>query len=228
MATQLVIEEKVMAGDDTPPLVVVGMEGFWGSLIMLCVIYPIAYMLPGNDHGSYENLYESLIGIWNNTELFHVSIGYLLAITTYNVAAIFITFLLESVWRSILENFRPIAVWGSDLALYYVFTAGAFGESWTKASWLEAGGLCILLAGTATYNGSLKWPCFEYPADGEEEDLSYLMSPTPDRFASPLLVKSPAMPRKSFGGRNADYEEIGRYNVELGGVKPTTVATSPF
>jgi len=34
-----------MAGDDddadeegTPPLVVVGMEGFWGSLIMLCVV----------------------------------------------------------------------------------------------------------------------------------------------------------------------------------------------
>lgn len=58
MATQLVIEEKVMSGDNTPPLVVVGMEGFWGTVIMLCVIYPIAYMLPGNDHvrGQFTSL----------------------------------------------------------------------------------------------------------------------------------------------------------------------------
>jgi len=35
---------------------------------------------------------------------------YVVVITTYNVSAIFITQLLESVWRSILENFRPIAV----------------------------------------------------------------------------------------------------------------------
>ena len=27
--------------EGTPPLVVVGMEGIWGSLIMLFVVYPI-------------------------------------------------------------------------------------------------------------------------------------------------------------------------------------------
>ena len=30
-----------MQGEELPPLVVVGMEGFWGTLIMLVVIYPI-------------------------------------------------------------------------------------------------------------------------------------------------------------------------------------------
>ena len=46
--------------------------------------------------------------------------------------------LLESVWRSILENFRPIAVWGTDLALFYWVTRGAFGEAWLgAASWLQ-------------------------------------------------------------------------------------------
>lgn len=44
-ACQYISKQAVMAGDDddadeegTPPLVVVGMEGFWGSLIMLCVV----------------------------------------------------------------------------------------------------------------------------------------------------------------------------------------------
>lgn len=238
MATQLVIEEKVMTGDETPPLVVVGMEGVWGTLIMLCVIYPIAYCIPGDDHGSYENLYESMIGIWNNSALFNVAVGYLIAITTYNVAAIFITFLLESVWRSILENFRPIAVWGCDLALFYLVTAGAFGEEWVNGSWLEAGGLVVLLIGTATYNGKngLEWPCFEYPPDAHEDEEIYLMSPTPDRLASPMVIRSPAMPRKSFTGHHTGYDELrddGRntraVSVELGGsCNPGYTQTSPY
>jgi hypothetical protein len=63
---------------------------------------------------------------------------YIAVITTYNVAAIFITQLLESVWRSILENFRPIAVWGADLVLFYLVTHGSFGEAWLGgASFLQ-------------------------------------------------------------------------------------------
>lgn len=45
-----------------------------------------------------------------NTVLHSTAMLYVVVITTYNVSAIFITQLLESVWRSILENFRPIAV----------------------------------------------------------------------------------------------------------------------
>ena len=47
---------------------------------------------------------------------------------------------MQSVWRSILENFRPAAVWITDLLLFYIFTAGTFGEAWTVWSWLEASG----------------------------------------------------------------------------------------
>lgn len=207
MATQLVIEEKVMAGDvympETPPLVVVGMEGVWGSLIMFLVIYPIAFLMPGSDHGSYENLYESWIGLYNNKDLFRVAFGYVAAITTYNVAAIFVTKLLEAVWRSILENFRPIAVWGADLALFYLFTGGAFGESWTKSSWLEFTGLLVLLLGTATYNGNVRFPCFDYSHLDEQEPVM----PTPDRFASPLIRKTPTQRR--------GYDPLNHMHVEL-------------
>ena len=97
-----------------------------------------------------------------NASLRGVAFGYLLCITGYNVAAIFITFLLEAVWRSILENFRPVAVWGTDLALFYVFTAGGFGEAWTVWSWLELAGMIVLLLGTAVYNGSVHVPGLDY------------------------------------------------------------------
>lgn len=219
MATQLVIEEKVMAGDadmpETPPLVVVGMEGLWGTFIMLCIIYPIAYVMPGDDHGSYENLYESWVGLYNNKDLFRVAFGYVAAITTYNVAAIFVTKLLEAVWRSILENFRPIAVWGADLALFYVFTKGTFGEQWLPSSWLELCGLIVLLLGTATYNGNLRWSCFDY----SNLDQSEPVMPTPDRFASPLIRRTPK--------QRQGYAPVGNVNVELAPSKPKTMDDLP-
>jgi hypothetical protein len=55
----------------------------------------------------------------------------------YNIFAIFVTHFLSSIWHAILDNFRPISVWTTDLLIYYVLTDGRFGEAWTSASWLQ-------------------------------------------------------------------------------------------
>jgi len=47
-ALQYVFEEKVMSMDiPAPPLLLIGMEGVWGSILCLLVVYPLAYMIPG-------------------------------------------------------------------------------------------------------------------------------------------------------------------------------------
>lgn len=56
--SQYIFEEKVMAVDNAPPLIVIGMEGLWGTIIML-IIFPIAAALPGRDLGSIENTADS-------------------------------------------------------------------------------------------------------------------------------------------------------------------------
>ena len=40
--------------------------------------------------------------------------AYLGCLAGYNMAAIHLTFELEAVWRSILENFRPVGVWAFE------------------------------------------------------------------------------------------------------------------
>ena len=56
-------------------------------------------------------------------------------------------------WHAILDNFRPITVWGTDLFIFYVVTSsGDFGEQWTQWSWIQVGGMFVLLYGTAVYN----------------------------------------------------------------------------
>lgn len=58
---QYVFEEKVMAVDNVPPLVVIGFEGMWGTLLTLLFVYPLAYAIPGSDVGGvYENPWDAI------------------------------------------------------------------------------------------------------------------------------------------------------------------------
>ncbi len=66
--------------------------------------------------------------------------------------------MMSSVWHAILDNFRPVTIWVVQLLLYYVFTHGSYGEQWTESSYLQLGGMALLLFGTAVYNGSVTLP----------------------------------------------------------------------
>lgn len=149
---QYAFEERVMSMEvSAPPLLLVGMEGFWGSLICLVVLYPLAYYTPGDDHGSFENPFNTYYMIKNSSSISWMCVLYIVSITSYNIFCVLITFMLNSVWHAILDNFRPITVWGSSLFIFY-FVNPAFGESWTVWSYMQLLGLFVLLYGTAVYN----------------------------------------------------------------------------
>lgn len=62
-------EEKVMSVDNAPPLVVIGCEGLWGTVLSLLVVYPLAYLAPGQDNGSFEDPFDALAMIGNSSQL---------------------------------------------------------------------------------------------------------------------------------------------------------------
>jgi multidrug transporter EmrE-like cation transporter len=152
-ALQFVFEEKVMTMDiPAPPLLLIGMEGLWGTVLCLTVVYPLAYIIPGDDHGSYEHFGNTWHMITHTPTIQYMFWVYFFAIFGYNILAVLVTFLLNSIWHAILDNFRPITVWLIDMLLFYVFTSGSFGEAWTSWSFLQLAGLSVLLYGTAIYN----------------------------------------------------------------------------
>ena len=130
-ALQFVFEEKVLNMDiPAPPLLLVGMEGFWGTLLCLVVVYPIVYILPGDDHGSYEDPFNTWYMFVNNTSIQWAFVVYFVTIFRYNLFAVLVTYMLNSVWHGILDNFRPVTVWVTDLLIFYVFVrATAISES---------------------------------------------------------------------------------------------------
>jgi hypothetical protein len=145
---QFVFEEKVLTMDiPSPPLLLIGMEGLWGTIICLVVVYPLVYLLPGDDHGSYEDPFNTWHMFVNERHIQIAFIVYFFSIFGYNFFAVLVTYLLNSVWHAILDNFRPITVWITDLFIYYVIST-SFGEQWTVYSWIQVAGMFVLLYGT--------------------------------------------------------------------------------
>lgn len=194
-AYQYVFEEKLMNdGENAPPLVVVGMEGIWGVLITTFIVYPIAYLLPGSDLGSCERFDDAFEMLSNSSLAQTLIVVYLLFVLSFNVLAVSVTYLLNSIWHAILDNFRPITVWGTDLLLFYSFTNGFFGEAWTTWSWLQLFGMMVLLSGTAIYNGTIRLPCFAY-FEPIEEALTPIR--TSVNLISTTLSQSPLITRNA-------------------------------
>ncbi|CAN0177172.1 unnamed protein product, partial [Laminaria digitata] len=140
--SQYIFEEKVMAVDNAPPLIVIGMEGLWGTIIMI-LICPIAAALPGRDLGSLENTADSFFMVSQSGAIQVMLVLFFITITSYNIFCIYVTAYLSAIWHAILDNFRPIGVWGTDLVIFYFITNGAFGESWTPYSWLQFAGMMV-------------------------------------------------------------------------------------
>ena len=167
---QYVFEEKVMSDDGAHPLVVVGLEGFWGIVLFVTVVFPWAYILPGADVGSLENAYDSYIMASNSPQIQLALLGFFVTVALYNIFAVYLTHLMSSIWHAILDCFRPVSVWGTDLLIYYCISQGTFGEAWTNWSWLEFCGMVLLFVGTAVFNGNIKLSCCPPSPHGDGSD----------------------------------------------------------
>jgi len=207
---QYVFEEKVMAVDNAPPLVVIGMEGLWGTVLTMLVVYPLAYLAPGADGGSFENPYDALYMINNNKSLKTLCVLFVFTVTIYNCMAVYVTKYLSAIWHAILDNFRPVTIWSLDLAIFYfIYPNQGFGEEWVPASWLQLCGLLVLFFGTAIYNGSVS-TCDPLTAAEDAENVIK----TPVAMSSPYISKSPLIHAVQLkdGSANGGYSAISTTN----------------
>ena len=77
---------------------------------------------------------------------------FFISVFLYNLFGILVTYMLHSVWRAILDNFRPMTVWGGDMIIFYAVSS-LYGEPWSSpGSNVQLLGLFVLLYGTAIYN----------------------------------------------------------------------------
>jgi hypothetical protein len=167
-AVQTVLEEKLLADVHLPPPVVVGTEGAWGLLFCIVVFIPLAYFLPGFDHGHFEDTYDTFYVLPRHPQLLFASGVNVVAILFLNWSGMVLTGELSGVHRTIFDGLRIVFVWGVSLVIYYGISP-EFGEKWTQWSFLELVGLFVLLAAMLIYNGVLRLPCLFSYVEKEEK-----------------------------------------------------------
>lgn len=167
-AGQMVIEEFLLKNVNLPALKIVGFEGIWGTLLMIIIACPLAYLVPGKDystmpHNSLENTWDSLLCLASSGEVIGVTSVFMFAVLMYNCYGMLITDTFNAVNRTIFEAVRTTCIWVTDLCIHAIWPHSPYGEVWDmKWSWLELAGFVVLISSSFTYNGIIKIPGLDY------------------------------------------------------------------
>lgn len=164
-ASQVVFEEKLLRGYSIEPFHIVGMEGCVGTIAMILIVFPILYLVPGNDAGNTaENLIDTFAMLQNSRSLQYLVLLYIFSVFTYNMSGILVTYALSAVHRTMLEASRTAVIWIIDLVIHYwIAPTSSYGEVWTVWSWLQLAGFGVLILGQSVYSEIIKVPGFYYP-----------------------------------------------------------------
>jgi drug/metabolite transporter (DMT)-like permease len=154
-AVQVVAEEALLKSGGrftTPsPSRVVAYEGVWGLLMMTVVLF-VMQLVPGDDHGSYENSIDSIEKMENNGFLFFLIIVYCISIALFNQCGMAVSKYLSSLHRTLIDSLRALVVWAVQLGMFYGFDSTTYGVAWTANSLFQLLGFLLLVLGTLVYN----------------------------------------------------------------------------
>jgi len=151
-AAQVVVEEYFCQDLNMPSIRVVTYEGLFGVAMMLLIVFPLAYFIPGQDAGSFENIFDSFVMIEHSWMLQGILLTDACCMLFFNYFSMNITKLSSSMLRTLLETMRTMIVWIVDMILYYFISRGQFGEPWTEYSYLQVIGFVFLVIGTFQYS----------------------------------------------------------------------------
>ena len=212
-AGQLTFEEHFMANLDINPLLLVGMEGVYGTALLAVLVLPVAYFIPGKDAGSLENTLDSLDLIKSSSSIQVVLLVSAANMCFYNISGMMLTHGYGAVFRAMLETLRTLFAWLVDMVLFYTHAHigdATMGESWTRYSFIQVFGFVFLVSATVLYSqGDIMGAA--PPAEEAPED-----APAKAAGAAPAV---PASAPVTMGAASAASTPAGSYAASVGAYK---------
>jgi len=148
---QFISEEKILGGYYLDPLLVVGLEGFWGCLyfiILLPIFQHIKCDGPLCHNGYLEDSITAFKEFGEHPELIAMSLGIIVSIGCFNATGVAVTKFASAAQRSTVDTCRTLLIWVISLML-----------KWEKFYWQELIGFMLLVGGTLVYNEIVILPC---------------------------------------------------------------------
>ena len=172
-ASQIVVEDFLLHDMTASPVLIVGLEGMWGTIITCTIFLPIIQNIGGEEgNGVHEDTLDTFIMIGDNPTLLGFTILYIIVILLYNVTGMFVTNITSAVVRTILEGLRTLCIWIVQIIICYSIKGtdygnkhSSLGEEWTFWSWMQLSGFLLLFTGMLLYNKIIKVPFFKYPTE---------------------------------------------------------------
>ncbi|EER15063.1 conserved hypothetical protein [Perkinsus marinus ATCC 50983] len=159
-AAQYVLEEFLLKPpNDVAPMALVGLEGFWGTLLMCLVFVPALQHLPGSDVGNVmENTEDSFVMLSNSPTLLICTLGFIVSILVFNICGVMVTAEASAMHHTFLDASRTIVIWLVSVLMYYAAPGNGLGEPLTKYSWVQAVGFVLLVYGQLVYDQAVRLP----------------------------------------------------------------------
>jgi hypothetical protein len=170
-ASQIVVEDFLLHDMTASPILIVGLEGLWGTIVTIIVFLPMTQFIGGQEgNGIHEDTLDTFLMLGHDPVLLVFVIFYVLVILAYNVTGMFVTNITSAVVRTILEALRTLCIWLVQLIMHYASVGTTWGnhhpdigEEWTVWSYMQAVGFVLLFTGMLLYNRILEMPFFKYP-----------------------------------------------------------------
>jgi len=145
-ASQMVFEEKFVAGLDIPALQAVGWEGFFGFFVLSVLLVPMYFIqvpdrFTNNPRHVAEDAIDAFYMIKNNLMLLVPIGGTIVSIAFFNFAGISVTKEMSATTRMVLDSVRTMVIWAVSLII-----------GWQNFHYLQVVGFVNLLFGMCVYN----------------------------------------------------------------------------
>lgn len=148
---QFISEEKILSGYYLDPLLIVGLEGFWGCLYYV-ILLPIFQHINCDGalchNGKLEDSSKAFEEFGEHPQLIAMSIGIIFSIGAFNACGVAVTKYASAAQRSTVDTCRTLMIWCISLII-----------GWEKFYWQELVGFFLLVGGTLVYNEIVILPC---------------------------------------------------------------------
>jgi drug/metabolite transporter (DMT)-like permease len=142
-ATMLVVEEKFLGKYNVPPLQMVGLEGLFGSILGVFILFSLQQI-------GMESSTEALYMMQSSKAVQFGCVASMFSIAFFNWSGVTVTQTASAVARSTIDVSRTALIWAVELFML-----------WNTFSWLQLVGFVVLIAGTLIYNELVTIPCLK-------------------------------------------------------------------
>ena len=178
-----VTEEKILKSYEISPLKAVGLEGMWGVLcyiVLLFIFYfirceewpdflkNVCILDTGTKEMRFENAIFAVKQIYESTQLKCFLCLYILSIAFFNFSGLTISKNVSSTARTIVDTIRTIVIWVFFLTMPFVPE-----DTKETFSWLQLLGFSILILGGVIYNEILVIPFCGFGDNTKEKIKKY-------------------------------------------------------